>query len=182
MRLWMALILASLPASAFAQAGYIGIYSDVGYSDCTLLDQSSGYVDVYVVHKGTSGATGAQFKVAGGAGFNCIYVDETSPHTAVVGNSQTGVGIGYGQCFAADVLVLTITYIRYGGSLPCSYLEAVPDPTYGTGSVAVTDCTLPFAQQLPATGSRLYVNPDESCSCAVATEPTTWGRIKGLYR
>lgn len=177
------MILVLLPATAFAQAGYIGIYSDPGFSDCTLLDQSAGYVDVYVVHKGTTGATGAQFKVVGGGGFSCIYIGEASPpDLLVVGDSQTGIGVAYGQCHSSDVLLLVITLIRYGGSATCSYLDVVPDPAYGTGAIAVTDCATPFASELTATGARLYVNPDATCSCAVAVETTTWGGIKGLYQ
>jgi len=67
------------------------------------------------------------------------------------------------------------------------YLSVVASPACGIVSiqpaelqinVLATDCTFTeFAMR----SSETYVNPDGSCYPG-PTMPTTWGRVKGLYR
>lgn len=163
-------------------AGHIGIYSDPGWSSCELIDDTFTPVTLYVVHRAPAGATGIQFRLQRSPEFYCFPSSESSPFQFTIGDSETGIGFAYGQCLTGDILLLTITLTCHGVSAPCSYFEVLPDPAYGTGTIVAADCATPFANQSQVTGGRLYANPDDSCTCAVATRESSWGRIKALYR
>ena len=75
------LISASL---AHGQAGFIGLFTDFGYTDCSLVD-TPGEVQVYVIHKATPGATASQFRIAVDAGV-------TSTPINVIHNFPTTLG------------------------------------------------------------------------------------------
>ena len=183
---------------AYAQAGYIGIFSDPGGTDCGLVDAAPGLAIAYVVHVNTPGATASQFRVASGDGFDCLWLGENSPFPIVIGNSQDGISIAYGACLASPIHILSINYFCQGLSETCSWLYICPDPLAPTGLIEVVDCN---QQKLIASGGVLWVNPDwVTCGCwinasgskspsaspvctpPVPVEPSTWGAVKSLYR
>jgi hypothetical protein len=171
--------------SAFAQMpGSIGVFSDPGGTNCDIYDFAPGLITVYVVHVNSTGATAAQFRVdnvSWGAG-TLTFLGEISAYPTVIGNSQSGISIGYGACIVSPNLLLTINYFGSGLTPPCSYIKVVPDPqAIPPGNVLVVDCGIPAAKWT-ATGGAMVVNPLESCLCDIPVQETTWGRVKSLYQ
>jgi hypothetical protein len=166
---------------ASAQSGYIGLFVDFGsYADCDYVDAGAALIPVYVVHKMTPGAVASQFKLVSGGGFTMIYTGEIVAMPTVIGSTYAGISLAYGGCRSSDILLVTINYFAMGSSPSCAYLEVVPDPSAPSGTIEVIDCGY---VKLIGGGSRLYVNPDGSCSCQVVpVEETTWGHIKTLYQ
>jgi hypothetical protein len=177
--LWFLILLLAVPATALGQAGHIGLFADPAGTECTLSDRGGGEVNVYVVHKATSGAAASQWKIVSDGGFAMTYVGETWS-TAAMGNTQSGVSTSYGACMGSPVLLCTVTYISHGASPSCSSLQVVPDPSSVTGTIEVVDCS---SNRLSAAGGRLNVNPDGSCPCGQASNvrETDWGRIKAMF-
>ena len=182
LQLWFAAIMcAGLTVDAGAQPGTIGLYSDAGYTSCELIDAAPPVVrTLYIVHRGTAGASAVRFMLAPGAGFDCGHLAEDSPFTNVVGDTQSGVFVNYDACVASDILVFTVSYFCSGTTPACGTLDVVPAPLAASGQIEVTDCVLDVATGL---GTRLVVNPDGSCPCGSipAVEFRTWGAIKAMY-
>ena len=80
-----------------------------------------------------------------------------------------------GSCVSASSV---ITNEIFAGAVPaCSYVSLVaPD---GHAEATATDCG--FTEFTIKTGQGI-MNPDGSCQCNIATEPTSWGKVKALYR
>jgi hypothetical protein len=146
---------------AAGQAGYIGLFFDPVYTDCTYIDAGPALVPVYVVHKVAPGVTGARFMVVPDGGFSMTYAGEI-PHRTTYGTATTGVCIEYGDCLASDILLLTINYFAMGISPACSGLIVVPDPAAPSGLIEVMDCE---GNVYEGGGSLVYINPDGSCDC-----------------
>lgn len=162
-------------SAAFPQAGHIGLYSDASFTDCELIDNIPEVKTVYVVHKYTPGATGSQFDIGSGGGFNCIWIAETSIDTRICDPGPCPY-ISYGGCLASDIVVKVLTYFCQGISAPCAYLQIVPKE--GNTVIVVYDCD---SGALVGNGGIMYVNADGSCFCRVPSEETHWGKIKALY-
>jgi len=164
-----------------ASGGRLGLYSDVALSECTLADSSPRIADVYVVHSVTGsaaafdGAISIMFQLGSSAGFTGTWLEDVLPAgMAAVGTSQSGIIIGY-PCSHSSLVVLKIRYQMHGTSSSCSAVEAIPN--------AIT-WTCFYGDELPVDNGRLVVNSNQSCSCdmPVATESSTWGRVKAMYR
>lgn len=186
--LTLALVMCS--SLAFAQnGGHIGIYSDApGYTDCNLVEAPGAPNLVYVVHNTAAQANTSQFKVdnnwgAFQAGENSggnLFIASTLANTIYDGGTITYVG-----CKPLPHLLVTLTLIPFVPSGPCpgglaGALAVVPDPVLPSGQIEVVDCdgsTVWFA-----TGGVLSVNDDGNCQCVVATEETSWSRIKAMYQ
>lgn len=174
------------PLVANAQLDRIELYSDEGLSQCSLSDASPGIGDVFVVHKlgdDPVGARGLYFRLVPSNGFTGTWLEDIvrAPVWDVTGTSQSGIGILYADpCPTTSVLVLQVRYQLFGTSSPCSFVEAAP--WEGICCILITSCY--NGAEYPVEGDRIQVNPDASCPCGipVATESTTWGRIKALYR
>jgi hypothetical protein len=77
--------------------------------------------------------------------------------------------------------VVRLTYQVVGTSAPCATLEVVPYP--GEDYLRAWDCSGNAVEA--RTFGPLWVNYIPSCGslwCVLATEETTWGRVKALYR
>lgn len=176
------------PADMYAASyGRIMLYSDAGLSECSLTNMGSGITDVYVVHStsGTDGAnldfTGIVLRLTPSTGFNGAWLEDIVPAgMSSNGTSPSGIGIGYGTCRFGELLALHVRYEMQGPSLSCSFVEAVPYPSYPW----IIETTCGEGLEFPVDDGRIFVNPDSSCPCEapLATEPTTWGRIKAMYR
>jgi hypothetical protein len=176
--LLIAFSLTLLSVVSAAQTDKIGLFVDTNYEECNLVDSNPGMVTVYVVHSSANGATASQFRIESGSGVSLSYMAETSPFSIVVGNTQTGVSIAYGNCKYSDILVSTVSYYSAGGSSACSNIWVSPDPGALTGTIEVVNCS---TSKLQATGSRLVINPNGSCACGPTSVDTNWGKIKDIY-
>jgi hypothetical protein len=161
------LMVAVLMVSSVAMADHIGVYSDASGTSCSL---AAGFNTTNaVIHKFTIGATGSRFKVTVPAG-TAVFSFST-PYTPV-GNITSDLSLGYGQCLSGSIVL---------GNIIAQF-------TAGTGAVVAADLQ-PFIlytnclfAELPATGGTYYVGSTGDCLEPNATEPSTWGSVKALYR
>lgn len=194
-----ALLITSLtaPASTFATSS-IAIW-DGTYPDCFTID-TPGLHTVQVVHRFSIGTLAARFKVVSDPGMTMTYVSETHPIAHSLGNTQDGLAVCYDECMGGSMVVAVITYMGYGTTTsPCSKIRVVPHPLAETLDVVNCD-----GQPEVATGTHLEVRTSLSGGCnyctshmdattypgsakffncvGLPTEPSTWGRVKELYR
>jgi len=163
--------------------GNITVFADPAGSSCAIVDQVPGLFTLYVLHTNMDGMVSSDFRVIESSGFHATYVNETVPPIHV-GSLQAGISVGYGACVVGPLLLGTITYAGDGTSVPCSTIDVVGNPNSVESSYAWTQSCLFDILAAPQMGS-LYVNPQAGqCGpwCALATQPTTWGRVKALYR
>jgi len=115
---------------------------------------------------------------------NWQLLDISSPFIKVGG--ATDLAIGFGSCIAAPVVAATITYFSFNHS-PCGDIDLTAAP--GFADVVATTCNF---TDTAIQGGALTINgvydtspgaEDPSCFCPpVATQPSTWGKVKALYR
>jgi len=174
------LCLALISATAFAQAGNISVYSDLTGANCLINDAAPGLLPIYVFHTLTLGATACQFAAPVPSCMTAaIWLSDTALYPVTIGNSQSGVAIGYGVCLPGPIQVLTINVFGQGLSQTCCEYFVIPDPNVASGQIEVVDCANDL---LFATGGVGYVNADPNmCGCEPATEAATWGGIKAIY-
>jgi hypothetical protein len=171
-----------------ATGGRIDLYSDAALSACSLTDTEPGIASVYVVHRiagfpvVVDGTVGILFRLVSSTGFTGTWIDDVFPAGMIPsGTSQSSIAVAYGGlCMRSDVLVLQARYQMQGASPPCAFVETAPYRDYF--AILASPCGL---DPLPVDGEHIYVNPDASCPCdvpPVATDSSTWGRVKALYR
>jgi hypothetical protein len=168
---------------AFAQAGAINLYADQLGTSCDLVQPPPGLWAVYAVHVLSPGAIACQFSapVPACAAAGALWLSDTAIYPVTVGGSQTGVAIGYGVCVGSPNHVLTINLFSQIPIPPCCLWPVLPDPNVPSGFVEVVDC----ANNLWTVGSQpsAVINSDPTCDCfePLATEESTWGKVKSLY-
>jgi hypothetical protein len=152
-----------------AMADHIGLYTDPTGSSCFVAAPLSNG-QVHVIHKFTLGTTGSRFQLdtAGAPGtFVFTFISTWS----TIGN-YVDLSVGYSGCQPAGTVYLGSFFGNFGaGMLQIIGAGADPAPTY-------TDCD--FAAQ-NAIGGKFYIGTEGNCG-EVATEPSTWGQVKALYR
>jgi hypothetical protein len=177
----LTLFVLALASSAFAQTtglvGDISAYADDQGNVCNLNSPGGGaLVTVYIVHKFSDGggATGSRFKATFPAGLSFLaFTTAFVP----IGNLSTDLSLGYGACLSSTTSLGSALLSSTSPSPTCSYFSIVaadnfPDPI-------ATDCS--FGEFTVKTGQGI-VNPDGTCQCNIATEATSWGKVKALYR
>lgn len=183
------LVLSLLPAAAFGQPGTIQIFGDPAGTQCEIMDTAPGLFSLYVVHVFTPGATAAQFSAPKPwCMADAIYLSDTAVYAVTLGNSQSGVAIGYGACVPSPNHILTMNFFAQGTTLPCCCYYTSPDPLVPSGEIEVVDCAneVLYAFRAPA-----VINFNHSCLCwdlpdgcingPVPIEDTTWGQVKSIY-
>jgi hypothetical protein len=171
-RVLVLLVLLSL-ASSTTHAALV-IFSDAAMTDSTINDNGPQIVSFYVAEVNPDGNTGLRFSTEASAGFTGVWLGDTSPFVTV-GSSPTDISVGYGWCFMGGTLhVLTATYQLFGTSAPCSELRIAAADGFAVVLAGSSGCL--FGEMPIRDLGGLHVN------CPVATEPTTWGKVKALYR
>ena len=162
------LMLAVLMISSAAMAEHIGLFADQAGTNCTL---APGFnPNVYLVESSLGGTTGSRFKVVPGAG-NSIFAFNTS--YVPIGNVSNDLSLAYGQCLTGQVVLGSLLMSLAGpGNLEVTAADAFPNIIY-------TDCLF---GEYPATGGKAYVGVAGNCQFPIATQPSTWGQVKSLYR
>jgi hypothetical protein len=176
--LLLTLVLMLGATMAFAQAGSIGIFANMAATDCNLAAAVQGLAAYYVVHVNTPGAVGCEYAAPKPACMTLAqYLSDTNPFPVTIGNSQTGVSIGYGTCRVAPIHVQTISYFILGPNPTCCRYFVLPHPI--NGGPNMVDCQ---DNLLIATGGQGIVNMVHGeCVCDVPVQDTTWGQVKALY-
>lgn len=176
----VACIMILCAGSGFAQyPGSIGIFADVGASDCHIFDTGQ-LLNVEIFHLWTDGAVASQFRLdIGSTGW--MYISETWNFPVVVGSALGGVAIAYEGCLQFMIHLGTVHFL--GSSAPqCTYVRIVGDPMSMSGEIEAVDCSTMPVIMYPR-GGEAIVNPDpELCWCLVPAHETSWGRVKALYR
>ena len=159
------LMVACLMVSSVAMAGHIGVYSDPTGSSCSLAPgQNFG---VTVIEKFSLGSTGVRFGINFGGN---IYLAKTTPFTPV-GDLPGDLSLAYGQCLNGSIVLATLFTQLIAGTL-----QVVPAQAFA--NIIYTDCNF---GEYPGTGGTAYVGTTGNCN-EVATESSTWGQVKALYR
>jgi len=173
-------LVAGLASTASAQGvGKLGIYGDTAGNSCNILDQGAPAIrPVYVVHKFDpgEGATASRFKIVA-TNVTMTFLG-TSTSYAVLGAWDTGISIGYGQCVNTTTSILTINFFGVGANAACARFDMVPDPI--PAAIQITTCD--FGDVNVPNGGSAIVNPDANCQCNIATNQSTWGGVKALYK
>lgn len=178
------LALVVIAGPAFAQSGDISGYADAAGTNCNIGDTLPfAFIDVFFLHKHTSGGTAAQFTVTLTGGSSLVYISSTeAPGMLRLGDANVDMSIAYGGCVVGDFLIATVRYLGNGTSAACSRVTLTPAPTTPiVGEIAMVDCENPANLAVPGKGEAI-INPDGTCSCNVSVSEKTWGGIKALYR
>jgi hypothetical protein len=167
----LALILVA-PIAIHAQTGYIGIFSNNTGTNCNITDAAPGLLSVYVVHVNSTGATACQYKAAKPACMTATYLSDTNLFGVTIGNSQTGVSIGYGGCRNGNIHLQTISYFASGTTPACCSYPATCDPlgynACSGGLIDFVDCD--FNPTL-GTGAAGVINGNATCPCGALPGP-----------
>jgi hypothetical protein len=136
-----------------------------------------------VLTAGTDTFLGVDLFRVDAIGINWVPLGVSSAYTLV--GSIGGMHVTFGSCLAPPVVIATLTYFSPGGS-GCGHL--VITPVFGPLELLVK-CGLTYTQAPLAdlTINGVYDMPpgglDPACYCpSVATETSTWGRVKSLFR
>jgi hypothetical protein len=155
-----------------ASAQLFRVVSDPVNQECYL--GPAGFNDhLAIILKFTTGSTGARFKIHVPSGSGIFSV--TSPY-AIVGDF-TDLTISFGTCLAGGTFVIA----SFVSTLVEGYAEVWP--AEGQMGIIVMDCA--FHPQCCGSSFGSYVGPSSNgfdCQIPVATESSTWGRVKSLYR
>ncbi|UCG52704.1 MAG: T9SS type A sorting domain-containing protein [Candidatus Latescibacterota bacterium] len=146
----------------FAQVPTLGLYADATGADCNIIDAGPGLLPVYVVVTNTPGVTACQFAAPMPPCMTTTYLSDSQVFGVTIGNSQNGVGIGFGACLAAPLHVLTINYFSSGTTPACCTYPVLPDPAEPSGEILFVDCDL---NQVIGMGLTSTVNGNASCPC-----------------
>jgi hypothetical protein len=160
--------------------GYISIRGNQFGDQCEIYDQSPGLLTIYVVHTNTTGATASRWSAPmPSCMVGATFLTDQPVFGVNIGNSQTGISIGYAACLTGPIHILSMLFFGSGLSSSCCRYDVYPDPGAVSGQIEVVDCA---NNLLWTTGSPGFVNPDQGCVCGlVPVEQTTWGRVKSLY-
>lgn len=162
------LMVAVLMVSNVAMANHFGVYADASGASCALGAAGVFNPSAAVIEKFSAGSTGSRFKVVFPAGTS--FFGFNSPFVPV-GVLTSDLSLGYGQCLSGSIVLGTINAIYGAGTGDVEKADLQPNILY-------TDCSF---GEYPATGGTFYVGTTGDCH-EVATEPSTWGQVKALYR
>jgi len=180
----IALVLCLLVLAAPAGATRIGIYDSPAAGSCSLNRFESGpLVSVYIIETQSTGSTGASFRVDADLPGLMTDIGWTWLGGICVGNCNPYEGASVGRaCSTDDWVMYRLDFLsdldtRGTG---CNHLNIVGFPS---DNVLVYDCN---DQGLPFTGGYFSftdgVTACDDCSPPLPVTPTTWGRVKSLYR
>ena len=163
---------------AWAGPGSVGIFGDPAGTKCNLPDSGPQTTMYYVVHVNTTGAMAVAYTASKPTCSTATWLADNNVFTVTIGNSQTGVAMGYGTCLVGSFHVQTIVYFTDGLTPNCCKYPVLKHP--GEGRIAAVDCNQNYWIPDP-TGGVGIIRPLPHCNCDVPAEDTTWGRVKSLY-
>ena len=174
----MVLVVLALAAPAFGQGvGDLSIYADDQGNICDITANGGGtFMQPFVIQKfGTSeGSTGCRFKITVPVGMSIVGFNTTF---VPVGNVGSDLSLAYGVCLTTTTVLGNLQALSISASPACSYISVLAADNFTTP--IATDCS--FGEYIMGAGQAI-VNNDGSCPCNIATSPSTWGKVKSLYR
>ena len=163
----------------------VSLWADASMNSCEIVDPGSGLVQVHMFHTGSQPASAVTFfaptpQCWEGASWLGDVV--ASPFQKVgVSTHSVGILINYLACIQPPVYLGYMNFLVSGGAQPCCSYPVLPHTEDGV--VLVLGYTCGTDERVGAGGSAI-VNANSSCRCPMplATEESTWGRVKSLYR
>ncbi len=143
LRLAFSFFAVSALAPYTTQAASIGLYADQNGTGCTLADPPAvAFVPVYVIVKGSTGSSAAQFRVSPVGCPSYQFVAFTpAPGLISLGHPESGVGISFGSCVVGDFQIAFIHYVKLSEPAEsCCGIRTEPHPDAVTGEVELLDC------------------------------------------
>lgn len=183
---------------SLSEAETLGVYVDEVGENCWLMDVPGPHA-VYVMCRFSQGATGARFRVEYSSAFTGTLLSSSSPWLNVTGDPTTGATVMFdNHCLFGTFTVMQLNFMFVGGSPNCSWIRTAKHPlsvaigpevfdcafqsvytkwegTHITNT-APTECPNDIDWEEHTHFCRPYWNP------TVATESSTWGAVKALYR
>jgi hypothetical protein len=173
------LVAMATPALALNGVGDVSVYADNQGNDCNILSPGGGgLVHIYVVHKFQPGdeATYSRFKGEWPTGLTFLGSFNVGSFVSI-GSFDNDISVAYGLCVTTTALVGDALFQTSAVSPTCSYVSLVA--AVGQTTPLATRCD--FGEWEVGVGQAI-VNPDGTCQCTIKTEPTSWGKVKALYR
>ena len=129
----IAVLILILCGSISAQAEVLGFKADPDGNSCEIADPGpNGLITVYVLVRFSAGVTGVQFAAPIPPEAGYTYLAENCPYYPI-GNSQSLVSFGLGQCMTGDFVVMDILFYHSSAGNPCTPYKAQNGAIY-------TDC------------------------------------------
>jgi len=158
-----------LSVASIGMADHIGLYSDDSGESWCMLPGFYGGTGAVIIQKFSNGTYGSRWSVslpAGSSYFSFQSIDTTT------GAATSDISVGTGVCVSGDVVL---------GYLICNLTEGIADvlPAQGFSDILWLDCN--FGEN-PGTGGFAYIGQDPASCLIGATEASTWGQVKALYR
>ena len=170
------LLLCLFSQTASAGIGHVRLYADENGTVCDFHEPAPpGLYSIYVVHSipPGDGARNIWFSVP----VAWQYLSFTTPYT-YFGNFTGELAVGYGTCITTTTVIGSAQFLVVSTTPPCSPLYVLPP--IGRNNVGGLDCA---GHDTDTYGVGGVVNPDQYCCCdCIATEQSTWGSVKALYR
>lgn len=179
-------LLAIISSAAVAHEGSLGLYTSQAATDCDATFVPFVAQNVYMMYfrsdAGPDGITAAEFQIDYPAGSVILQAPAWSPSVAVtLGDLTTGMAVSFAGCTGAGQQYVYIGYVPVMSLAPVPFTlrivvsSQVVDPPF-TPTVAVCPDPRPLVTVLGG----YFSSPDGTCN--VATQETSWGAIKGMYR
>jgi hypothetical protein len=171
----------------------LDLFTDAAGTQCELVDSGSALRNIYVFLNGTAPALSVEFAAPRPACWQgATWVGDVLPGPRFwVGNTQIDFIVStydptveVGQCRTPPVFICSMLFVATGASLPCCTVSVVAPIVHPSSFLPLNYIDCLFAEQPLAIGQSITINPNETCRCnlPLATESTTWGRVKSLYR
>jgi hypothetical protein len=179
--LLMVLLCVVALAAPSARAETIFLSDTPGAGICGLALPPFSPTTVYVVHTSSPGATGSAWSIENAASGAMIFLAATCGGVSV--DPSGGFIVNYGGCLTGTNVICQLTFMKLVGTVipGCYQMNVRPHPL-GSNVVAF-GCD---ESERAITGGYftfdLYSNGEFCDDCATATEATTWGAVKSLYR
>ena len=167
-----------------AHAQYLELRPYEGADSVFTEPAGAGIREMVVVFNSVAlGMSGVRFGI-GQSGTNWQVVSVTSPYATL--GYYGDLSVSFGSCISGSHVVATVTFVAPGNS-PCGTVYTQAPSGYACATGWRCDYSETCVSDVPLwiNGAALtYPGVEEySCGCPpIATAPSTWGKVKSLYR
>lgn len=179
-----AVTLSIFTAVAAAQSYHVELSADNSLASCAIAGDGGGLVQVHMFLTGSDPTSAVTFGAYIPACWNGAtwLGDVLSEPWLVLGSTQDpyGIVIAFTECRS---LPIYLGYMNVYGVPASSCCELTAGGTSNGFYETPVGVRCDFVE-VPASGGRVLINANSSCPCdqPLATEQSTWGRVKSLYR
>ena len=191
MRLLVLLLSLTLLGGGSALANGLTMSTSSDALGSCVLTNDDGLIRLYVIHWPSPDAVGVRYRISTCQSTLTWLGDAFSPTMTFTGDSHGGVVVQYPTCLAGPIVVQAAIYLGTGDSPADSGIKLLPHPDSQSGEVEGDRCGggVDFLDAggvciKPITCFCNYLGPPyHSIPClTVPVGPSTWGRVKAMYR